>query len=86
MVEKNGERFCLNRMEAVAVVKVDNIKRHFNSKHALTLKAFFARQKTGKKASEFKKKHPSQKSVIVKMDSAPEKATYRNGEKDDTFY
>ena len=62
-VENNGERFCLNHMEAIAVVKVNNIERHFYSKHALTLKAFFARHIKVKKASKFKKKHPSQKAL-----------------------
>ena len=57
-------------METIVVIKVDNITRHYNSKHALKF-----REERVKKASDFKKKLSSQQSIFVKMDSVSEKAT-----------
>ena len=61
-------------METIVVIKVDNITRHYNSKHALKFAALQGEERV-KKASDFKKKLSSQQSIFVKMDSASEKAT-----------
>ena len=60
-------------METIAVIKVDNIEQHYNSKHALKFVALQGEERV-KKASNFKKKLSSQQNIFVKMDSASEKA------------
>ena len=61
-VENNEESLCLNCMKTITVAKGNNIKRHFNSKHALKFKALQDLKKC-KKASKVKKKHSLQQSV-----------------------
>ena len=61
-------------METIAAIKVDNIKRQDNSKHALKFDSLQGEERV-KKASDFKKKLSSQQSIFVKIDSAFEKAT-----------
>ena len=76
-VQNNGKSLCLMRTETIAVIKVDDIKRHYNSKHALKFDAL--QEERVKKASDFKKKkQSSQQSMFVKMDSASEKAIKTN--------
>ena len=52
-VQNNGKRWCLTCMETIAVIKEDNIKRHYNSKHALKFDAI--QEEKVKKACDLKK-------------------------------
>jgi len=73
-VKNNGKSLCLICMDTIAVVKVNNIKRHYNSKHALQFDTL-QREERVQKACDFKKKLSSQQSIFVKMDSASENRT-----------
>ena len=49
-VQDNGKSLCLICMETIAAIKVDNIKRHYNSKHALKFDSRLTRRRKSQKS------------------------------------